>query len=235
MKKIDLIHGDAEEKLEYLINKGIQVDHIICDPPYNINYLGLAYDKGFIMPSSKINKVLKPNGNLILFQGWDNVNLAIDEFKKIDYKMINWIIWGRMKGRGSKKNLISLREDILWLNKNDKDYVYNNEFAVSNIEKKTKGLGTKNGCKYRKLGNVWYDISPIVPWSKEKNGHPNQKPQMLMERIVKLFTNENDLILDFCMGGGSTGRACKTLNRRFIGIEKEKEYYDMAANFIKKA
>ena len=51
-----------------------------------------------------------------------------------------------------------------------------------------------------------------------------------MERIVTIFTNENDIILDFCMGSGTTGVACKNLNRSFIGIEKEKDWYDLAKN-----
>ena len=91
-------------------------------------------------------------------------------------------------------------------------------------------MGEKNGQSNRALSNIWYDISPIVPWSKEKNGHPTQKPIQLMERIITIFTNKNDIILDFCMGSGTTGVACKNLNRSFIGIEKEKGWYDLAKN-----
>ena len=99
---------------------------------------------------------------------------------------------------------------------------------MSNIPKKTGGLGKKNGEENRALSNVWTDISPIVPWSKERVSHPTQKPVQLMERCVKLWTNEGDLVLDFTMGSGSTGVACKNLNRGFIGIEKNEEYYEIA-------
>ena len=74
---------------------------------------------------------------------------------------------------------------------------------------------------------MWSDISPIVPWSKERVKHPTQKPLQLMERIVKIWSNENDLVLDSFVGSGSTLLAAKNLNRRFIGIEKKREYYDM--------
>ena len=68
-----------------------------------------------------------------------------------------------------------------------------------------------------------------------KYQHPTQKPVALMERIVKLISNENDTILDPFMGGGSTGIACINTNRKFIGIELDDEYFDTAVNRINKA
>ena len=103
---------------------------------------------------------------------------------------------------------------------------------MSNIPKKTGGLGKKNGETNRALSNVWSDISPIVPWSPERVKHPTQKPVQLMERCVKLWTNECDTVLDFTMGSGSTGVACKNLNRNFIGIELNEEYFEIAKNRI---
>ena len=67
-----------------------------------------------------------------------------------------------------------------------------------------------------------------MPWSKERVNHPTQKPVQLMKRCVELWTNEGDLVLDFTMGGGSTGVACKELGRRFIGIELSEKYFDIA-------
>ena len=89
-------------------------------------------------------------------------------------------------------------------------------------------MGKKNGEENRKLTNVWYDIPPLVPWSKERVKHPTQKPVTLMERCVKLWSNKNDTILDFTMGSGSTGVACQNLNRNFIGIELDKKYFEIA-------
>ena len=94
--------------------------------------------------------------------------------------------------------------------------------------KKTKGFGLKNGRKNRALSNVWSDISPIVPWSSEKVAHPTQKPLKLMERCVTVWSNVGDTIIDFTMGSGTVGVACKKLNRNFIGIEKNEEYFNIA-------
>lgn len=201
-----------------------KVDCIIADIPYNINFENNTWDNNFYLDIELLYKVLKDNGNLILFQGWSNVCDTISNVTKY-FTLTNWIIWDRIKGRGSKHNLVSTREDILWFTKGT-DYTYNPQ--VSNIKKKTGGMGKKNGEENRKLTNVWYDISPLVPWSKERVAHPTQKPVQLMERCVKLWTNENDTVLDFTMGSGSTGIACNNLNRNFIGIEIDKKYFEIA-------
>lgn len=205
------------------INK---VDCIIADVPYNINFQQIDWDSDFYLDIKLLFDVLKDGGNLILFQGWSNVaqtKLELDKY----FTIRNWIVWDRIKGRGSKYNLVSTREDILWYSKGEK-FTFNP--TVSNIRKKTGGMGRKNGEENRKLTNVWYDISPIVPWSKERVNHPTQKPVELMKRCVSLWTNEMDTVLDFTMGSGSTGVACALLNRNFIGIEKDKEYFNIAKN-----
>ena len=68
-----------------------------------------------------------------------------------------------------------------------------------------------------------------------KNKHPTQKPVALMEYLIKTYTNENELVLDFTMGSGSTGIACVNTNRNFMGIEKELKYFDISIDRIKKA
>ena len=223
-KDIELYQADCFEVMNDLIKENIKVDAIICDPPYLINQAN--WDKEFNM-SLAIDlcyDLLKDNGNLILFQGWSNV-LQTKELLDKKFEIQNWIVWDRIKGRGAKKNFVSTREDILWYCKGNSP-TFNKIY--SNIPKKTGGMGKKNGQECRALTNVWYDISPIVPWSKERNGHPTQKPLQLMERCVTIWTNEGDTILDFTMGSGTTGEACKNLNRKFIGIEKEEEYFNIA-------
>jgi site-specific DNA-methyltransferase (adenine-specific) len=175
-----------------------------------------------------LHSILKEGGNLIVFNGWSHV---IETKQTLDRMFVirNWIIYDRVKGRGAKKNLVSTREDILWYTKGDKvEYTFNR--TMSNIPKKTGGMGTKNGEANRVLSNVWSDISPIVPWSSEKVDHPTQKSVQLMERCVKIWTNEGDTVLDFTMGSGSTGVACKNLNRNFIGIELAEYYYNIACD-----
>lgn len=83
------------------------------------------------------------------------------------------------------------------------------------------------------LSDVWTDIPALPHNSKEKTPHPTQKPIKLIERIIQIFTNEGDLILDNCMGSGTTACACINTNRNFIGFEVDKEYYEYAEKRIK--
>lgn len=224
-----IINDDCFKILPKIPPKSI--DCIICDPPYNIGFDGNDWDNNFDIKKAieLCSYLIKDNGNIIIFQGWSNVCKTKEIMDK--YWIIqNWIIWDRIKGRGAKKNVTSTREDILWYC-NGNNPTFNKIY--SNIKKKTGGMGTKNGQENRSLSNVWYDISPIVPWSKERVEHPTQKPLTLIERIVKIFSNENDLILDFCSGSGTTAIACKNLNRNFICIEKEKKYYDISIERLK--
>jgi len=166
------------------------IDVIITDPPYGINYD--KWDKLNLKWIKETSRILKENGSVWCFCGWSHVEKVKKEMEKY-FILRNWIIWDRIKGRGAKYNFISTREDILWLTKSD-NYIFNKQ--SSNIKKKTGGMGLKNKDMYRKLSNVWTDISPIVPWSKEKVNHPSQKPLKLIERIIEVSSNKNNIILD---------------------------------------
>ena len=228
---IDLRQGDCLQIMNNLIQDKVKFNAIITDPPYNIKQSN--WDNNFPIKEciELLPQLIVDNGNVIIFQGWSNVcftKALLDNY----FTMQDWIIYDRIKGRGGKKHLVSTREDILWYSNGD-DYTFNK--IPSTIKKKTGGLGLKNGCEYRALSNVWTDISPIVPWSKERVEHPTQKPIQLMERLIKVFTNENDAILDFTMGSGSTGVACKNLNRNFVGIELDEKYFNIAKERINNA
>lgn len=225
---VQLYNGDCFDIIKQLLNKGIRVDHIICDPPYNINIADWDKDFNFDKVGELCYKILKPSGNLILFSGWSEVCKVISAIDK-HFELKNWIIWDRIKGRGATKNLMSTREDILWYS-NSSDPTFHKRY--SNIKKATAGMGNKNGEENRSLSNVWYDISPIIPWGDEKTAHPSQKPVELMERCIDIWTNEGDTILDFTMGSGTTGVACRNLYRNFIGIEKDPEWFKVAEDRI---
>lgn len=215
--------------MQNLISENIKVSAIICDPPYNIKQAD--WDNNFNIKSciDLFPQLLVENSNIILFQGWSNV-CETKQYMDKYFTIQDWIIYDRIKGRGGKKHLVSTREDILWYT-NGENYTFNK--IPSTIKKKTGGLGLKNGCEFRALSNVWTDISPIVPWSQERNEHPTQKPLQLMERIITLFTNENDTVLDFTAGSGTTGVACKKLNRQFIGIEKDEKWFNIMKERMK--
>ncbi len=224
MFNFQFFNEDCVEIITKLISDGTKVDCIITDPPY-----GNWDDKlDWVSLFELFNKITTNDANIIVFQGWANVCKTISCLPD-NMKLKNWVVWDRVKGRGAKFNLVSTREDILWICKSD-NCVFNKEY--SNIKKATGGMGAKNGQECRALSNVWTDISPLVPWSKERNEHPTQKPLELMERCVRLWSNEGQTVLDPFMGSGTTGVACKNLGRSFIGIEKEADYFKIAQDRI---
>ena len=201
------------------------VDLIATDPPYAINYAEWDKELDWEFLANQFNRVLKPKGSLVLFQGWSHVAETKSVLER-HMELKNWIVWDRIKGRGAKTNFVSTREDILWFIKDSKSFTFNK--VPSNTPKKTGGMGKKNGQLNRALTNVWYDISPIVPWSKEKVQHPTQKPVQIMERIVKIWSNPGDVVLDPFMGSGTTGIAALNLDRKFLGVESNSDYYKIA-------
>ena len=228
---IELYNNDCFLQLQILAADGVKVDAVICDPPYNINYAD--WDTSFEIEKAVelCCELLNPNANVILFQGYSNVistKLMLDKYLVFR----NWIVYDRLKGLGGLRNLTSTREDILWYSKGN-DYTFNKVYSENlKATRGHSGIGSKNGQVFRALTNVWYDISPIVPWGAEHTEHPTQKPLKLMERCVKLWTNEGDTVLDFTMGSGTTGVACKKLKRSFIGIEKDTHWFNVAKNRI---
>jgi len=203
------------------------IDFICIDPPYEIDYGQYDWDKkgsiDYQFLTEQFHRILKDSGNLVIFQGWSNASSTKLIFEE-KFILRNWIIWDRIKGRGAKKNFTSTREDILWFTKTDK-YTFNKEYST--IKKKTGGLGLKNGNEFRSLSNIWSDVSPIVPWSKERNCHPTQKPLQLGERLVRIFSNEDDVLLDCFCGSGTFIVAAKKLNRNFIGCDFNQQYVDL--------
>ena len=224
-KDVSIIYGDCNLLIKDVANKSI--DLIATDPPYGINFEKNNWDKPGVLNwhflAREFKRVLKPNGCLIIFQGWSQVcetKYVLDNY----FSLKNWIIYDRIKGRGTKTNLVSTREDILWYLTDEKNYTYNK--ISSTIKKKTGGsIGKKNGNAYRALSNVWTDISPIVPWSAERVSHPTQKPLSIMERILNVFSNEGNQILDPFLGSGTTAVAAIKTGRKFIGFENNKDYY----------
>lgn len=229
----NIICGDCLELLKYI--RKSSVDLVATDPPYGIGYNNtwdLENNLNWEVLAKEFKRILKPNGSILLFQGWSNVSSTINILSK-SFFLKNWIIYDRIKGRGAKTNLVSTREDILWFVHNEKNYTYNK--ISSNIKKKTGGtIGRKNGNEFRAMSNVWTDISPIVPWSKERVKHPTQKPLQLMDRIIHIFSNAGDVVLDCFAGSGTTIVSAISNQRKFIGFENNKDYFKIMEDRIRK-
>ena len=115
-------------------------------------------------------------------------------------------------------------------------------FAINEMQgfkefKELKEIDNQFKKKFRSTFNLWEGKkykSNILKYKKDYNGyHPTQKPVLLLEDLIKTFSNENDLVVDLTMGSGSTGVACKNTKRNFIGIEQDKKYFSIATERIK--
>lgn len=235
--ELTLINGDCIDEINKLTYNSI--DAVICDLPYfqvskadfdniwNSAEEYLAWVEKCIIAFSK---VLKPNASIILFTSRQyNRHICSLLDKYFDEQRI--IIWARKRGFNTTrgKALASGYEPICYYTIGNP--TFNNLKIKVNTDRKeyTKGI-LKDGIT---LSDVWTDINALPHNSKEKVNHPTQKPIKLMERCVSLCTNEGDTVLDFTMGSGSTGVACKNLGRNFIGIEINKEYFDIAQERLK--
>ena len=214
------------------------VDHIVVDLPY-FNVVDSEFDNQWKTLNeylewieqlfTMIKPLLNEKSNVIVFTSRQYNRHICNILDKLGFIEKRIIIWARKRGFNNTrgKALASGYEPICYYS-NSNNGVFNNiKIKVVSKRKEYNEGSLKDGIT---LADVWTDISALPHNSKEKVAHPTQKPISLMERIIEVFTNEGDTILDFCMGSGSTGVACKNLNRNFIGIEKYKQFFDIAKN-----
>lgn len=238
--EINLYNDDCISKMLDMVNSNQKVDHIICDLPY-FQVVKDDFDNQWDSVESYVGwfnsllqylkQIIKPGGNMILFCSRQNMWRMCRMLHENGFEENRTIIWARKRGFNNTRGraLASGYEPILFWSKG-KSSTFNSIKIKSNLNRPEYKTGTlKDGIT---LSDVWVDIPALPHNAKEKVDHPTQKPIKLMERIVTLFTNEGDTVLDFCMGSGSTGVACKNLNRNFIGIEKKNKYFEIAKERI---
>ena len=234
-----IYQGDCLEVMDKLIEEGIKVDMILTDPPY-----GTTRNKwDSIIPLDemwkRLNKLIKHNGAIVLFAQtpFDKV-IGASNLNMLRYE---WI-WNKKRGTGhlnAKKMPMKQHENILVFYK--KLPTYNPQMREGQPYHKTSSTTSSNYGKYTPLETISngerYPVS-ILDFSNanEKNRlHPTQKPVDLLEYLIKTYTNENEVVLDFTMGSGSTGVACLNTNRKFIGIELDKKYFNIAKKRLEEA
>ena len=248
---IQLFKGDCLEVMDELIEKGIKVDCILTDPPYGNS--SCNWDK--IIPFdgmwNKINKLIKDNGAIVLFGSEPfSSRLRMSNIDKFKY---DWI-WKKAKPTGfvhSKNMPLKDFENIMVFSngsighKNllgDKRMIYNPQGVIEckrKIKRNTKGFEGKferESQTNEYIGEFTNFPKMIIEFSNviQKTVHPTQKPVELLEYLIKTYTNENETVLDFTMGSGSTGVACLNTNRKFIGIEKDDKYFEIAKERIER-
>ena len=221
------------------------IDMILCDLPYGCTARN-RWD--VIIPYEPLwtqyKRIIKENGAIVLFaSGMFTAELMISNKKMWKYN----IIWEKTQPTGflnARKMPLRSHEDICVFY--DKQPTYNPQKSVGNKRKVSKAehkVGCKNTTNYSEHGLTTYDSTERYPksvWKFAKDVqksalHPTQKPVALLEELIRTYTDESDIVLDNCMGSGSTGVACINTGRKFIGIELEQKYFDVATQRISDA
>jgi len=235
--KMDLFNGDCLEIMKNINDNSI--DMILCDLPY-----GCTKNKwDIIIPFEKLweqyNRIIKKNGAIVLFGSQPFTSqLIMSNLKMFRY----CLVWEKNKFSdflNAKRKPMKTNEDICLFYKRqptyNPQYTYGDPYKRWNsqkaVDKQTNYGGHKNNVAESKDGRRL--PTTVLKFNRiERPKHPTQKPVDLLEWIVKTYSNEGETILDNCMGVGSTGLACKKNNRNFIGIELEKEYFDIANELL---
>ena len=232
---IDLRHGDCLEIMKNIPDGS--VDMIICDLPYGTT--ACKWDS--IIPFEELwkgyRRIIKDDGAIILFGSEPFTSILIcSQISLFRYDLI----WDKQKGcdflNANRKPLKS-HENILVFYK--KSPTYNKQYWYSTPYKKING-NKKQSSVYHDSHDVDTESTdgkrnPLSILSFPRDGnrvHPTQKPVALLEYLIKTYTNEGETVLDNCMGSGSTGVACVNTNRRFIGIELDDKYFEIAKQRI---
>jgi len=239
MSKIELIQGDCLEKMKDIPDGSI--DMVMADPPYGTT--ACKWDS--IIPLEpmweQLKRVIKQNGAIVMTASQPfTTTLIASNMKMFKYC---WV-WKKSKCGSpfsAKYRPLCKHEDVLVFSKNGGKTQY--------LPQMTKGEPYKRAYTPTKTNNMKYGISGVETdnkgtrhpttiidirqkWRRQDQVHPTQKPVALMEYLIKTYTNEGETVLDFTMGSGTTGVACKNLNRNFIGIEKDDKYFEIAEKRI---
>lgn len=229
--------GDCLDVMPKLKSKSI--DLICTDPPYSLKYefandsLSHSEQQKFMKQYCKeFVRMLKDYGTLNIFMGQKMTHYLYFVLLDLQFTWQNELIWNRDGGQMPTKKLGICHEIINIWTKGENHKTFN----LDEIRMKSKYAETDKRLnpKGKNPGDVWY-VPALFGRKKERivdeNGkaiHPTQKPIDIIYPLIKAYSNEDDSILDAFMGSGTTGEVAIKLGRRFIGIEKDEKYFDIA-------
>jgi site-specific DNA-methyltransferase (adenine-specific) len=236
--EIELIHGDCLEEMKKIPDGS--VDLVLTDPPYGTTACKWDTIIPFEPMWEQLKRVTKKNGAIVLFGSQPFTSaLVMSNPKMFKYE---WV-WEKDKATNH------LNAKIMPMKKTegiavfcDGKTTYNPQF--SDKPKENIRPPTTKRKQADNYGSMTKESTRLIPVNKSypneilkfrgcfgdkgKSLHPTQKPVALMEYLIKTYTNEGETVLDFTMGSGTTGVACKNLNRNFVGIELDEQYYNIA-------
>lgn len=227
-----LYHGDCLEKMKLI--KDESIDMILCDLPYGMTKNKWDTVIPFESLWSHYNRIIKKNGAIILFGNQPFTSkLVCSNLKMFRYSLV-WVKNKFSDFLNAKRKPMKTNEDLCVFYKKSPtyniQYWYSTPYERWNTQKAVdKQTNYGSHKKNRVKSNGKRLPTTVLKFNRvERPKHPTQKPTDLLEWLIKAYTNENETVLDNCMGVGSTGVACVNTNRNFIGIELEKKYYDIA-------
>ena len=232
--------GDCLERIKEIPDGS--VDMILTDPPYGTT--ACKWDS--IIPLEpmweQLKRVIKPNGAIVMTASQPFTSVLISSNLK-GYKYC-WQ-WDKKIPSGmsyARFRPMQQTEDIAVFTLNGEKTVYNAQMVIRDKPIKGGGMSkgeTTNNQNLKALKKIYTHKNPttLIQFDKIRRGsvHPTQKPVALMEYLIKTYTNESETVLDFTMGSGTTGVAAKNLNRDFIGIEMDENYFNIAQERINDA
>lgn len=228
-KSIRLYNGDCLEVMDKLIENGVKVDCIVCDPAYKTTARGNAGNSGGMLKKDinmkgkvfehnscdvdvwmpRIFNILKETGHCYIMTNHINLFNYLKVAQDCGFHFIKSLIW-KKDNKIMGQYYMNQFEYILFFRKGKAKKI-NNCGTSDVLEIPNKKMKDENG----------------------KNLHDTEKPVELMKILIENSTHENELVIDFMMGIGSTGVACKELKRSFIGIELDEQYFNIAVNRVK--
>ena len=217
---------------------------LICiDPPYNLELTGWDVYENYIDWAAKwldeAYRVLAKDGNMVIFGGiqfrdaksGDLIDIIHYVRHNTKFKLVNTIIWHYKNGMSAHRYFANRHEEAIWLVKSNDYYFDLDAVRVPYAEKdlaaalKDKRLNPENTLKGKNPTNVW-EINRLNGNSKERVGHPTQKPVKLIERFVKALSRPGSIVLDFFAGSGTTGRVCIAEGRHCLMCDNDKATID---------
>ena len=230
MTDVKLIAGDTLQSLAKL--KSESLDLVIADPPYNLgkdfgnnhdqkdfdDYL--AFSRAW---SKEAVRVLKPTGTIYVFMGFRFISYMFDILSREHGLHFNsWIVWHYTQGIGRTRGFSPRHDDILMFTKSAAF-----TFNLDHVRIPQKFYRQRNNMRGANPGDVW-EFSHVHYCNANRQSHPTQKPEGLIERMVLASSNPGDAVLDPFCGSGTTLRVCQQTGRRCLGIEINPEYVELS-------
>ena len=247
---MELYRGDCLELMKNIPDGS--VDMVLCDLPYGTTHC--EWDKRIPFPPlwEQYKRVSKKNAAIVLFSSQPFTTDLINSNRKMFRYEIIWEKTLPTNFLNAKKQPLRNHENIVVFYRKVPTYQPIKRVVPRNdIGRKRTNSGAANQYNEFRNGSYQYtedgtrfptDVIKFSSWNgalfgKTENAtkHPTQKPVPLLEYLIKTYTNEGDLVLDNCMGSGSTGVACINTGRDFIGIEKDEKYFSIAQERIERA